>query len=374
MDDKGRGSEQVERVRRTLANHLHVLVGDRLPSQEEVDAVAHFLEAVDQLRASPQFKEEYRSLTLRSSSAAGQPPTLTAHLPDHHTLTALIVPFRRVWQATERCHYRAIHRILGEYVAGYTHFMGPLMFDADQKVCLGPPGSSGLSLTARDLIDVWINTRYMHTGKSRGVGRFTRQDFARFEKQAGPPSFAFAFVRLVCEAATCFENMRRYGKRLLAAVETHGMRPTFEVDPTEAVEWHTPGITPEDTPAHRIWRLRRRRKYQALASCLRLSEMPDVTLAQIVPLSDSWDTFLVAAGIRLTHTPDLREFVPGDMTGFCGCDDPFDAGAYVAGLKPRRGLLARRLDGELVWSGDALEVLRTQYEGFRQALMRQPFL
>ena len=71
------------------------------------------------------------------------------------------------------------------------------MFDPERVVCFHSPGEANLSLNVRDIIDVWINTRYMHTGKSGRVGRFTRQDFRRFEKQAGAPQFAFTFVHTI---------------------------------------------------------------------------------------------------------------------------------------------------------------------------------
>ena len=87
-----------------LRSTENVLIGAHFPSQDEVDAVAHFVEAVGEMRASPLLRKKYQALTLRSSEIPGFPARVSTDLPDQQTVAAVIVPFRRIWQVSEQCH------------------------------------------------------------------------------------------------------------------------------------------------------------------------------------------------------------------------------------------------------------------------------
>ena len=159
-----------------------------------------------------------------------------------------------------------------------------------------------------------------------------------------------------------------------SASRREARNPTRSTRPRKEASGGAPRASHRRTRPLRVWRLRRRRRYEAFANLLKLSEISDDAVSVMVEQSETFGEFVAAAHIRLVHAPELREYVRGEMTAFMGCSDPFNAGAWTDDSKPRRGLLALRNDGALLRSGDAMEVLRDQYSEFREALLKEPFV
>jgi len=106
------------------------------PSQPEIDAVAYFVEAVRELRSSPFFVEEYRSLSI--TMTAGEPKeNIQGVFPDRNIVRSTLVPFRRVWQQSEPCYHVKVSNILKRYVPKFRAFLNSLAFDGTVSVTNG---------------------------------------------------------------------------------------------------------------------------------------------------------------------------------------------------------------------------------------------
>ena len=95
------------------------------PSQFEIDAIAHFVEAVRELRKSPFFIEEHRSLSISNWGSKEGP---RGQFPDPQIIRAALVPFRRVWNQNEFCYYIKVANILRRYIPACRDIITLLLF------------------------------------------------------------------------------------------------------------------------------------------------------------------------------------------------------------------------------------------------------
>lgn len=345
-----------------------------LPSQKELDAVGHFVEAVRELRRSPFFVEEYSSL--RISMREGDPKeNIKGHFPDPNILQGMLVPFRRVWQQNEPCHHMKVAKILKKHVPDFRCFLDSVVFNDERTVVRNMPWFRDVVLSLTDVINVWLNTRYLHIGKSSRHGRFTREDFDNLNSQIGPVLFEFYFLSAVHEAGISFFNILQCAESFFRGFTKQGLTPSFPIRSVYEdgnVERKTIGYTPdEDTPSKRVWRLRRRRHYDGFNHFLDLIGCTDASVASLLTLSDSFDNFVKRSGIVLERTDDLRSLDKEDFTHFEGCIDNYPT--VLRNRRCRRGFVVKRRDGTLVWEEEYVPVLRDQYTEFREAFSKEQF-
>jgi hypothetical protein len=348
---------------------------EETPTPAEIDAVGHFVEAARELRSSPFFVEEYRSLSI--SMRQGDPKEkIRGRFPDPNVIRSVLVPFRRLWHQNEPCQYAKVTKILKRYVPDFRGFLDSLALDGSHSAVRQMPWLKNISLSFTDVIDVWLNTRYHHVGKSTRLGRFTREDFDRFSEGLGPVLFEFYFLSAVQEAGIACFNILQCAESFLRGFAKKGLTPSFALDPgpSEAnVERRTPGFTPaEDSPQQRVWRLRRRRHYDGINEFLSITSTTDSTVARFLPESTSFDEFADRCGVLLQQTEDIGTVDKEDCTNFGGCIDNHPTA--IRNRKSRRGFVARRRDGTLLWGEDYVPVLRDQYIEFRTAFLREPFV
>jgi len=344
------------------------------PSQREIDAVAHFVEAARELRQSPFFIEEYRSLSI-SKREGGPKEKIQGHFPDPSVVRGTLVPFRRIWHQNEPCHYTKVTKILKRYMPEFRGFLDSIVHDDTHSAVQRLPWSRDVSVTLRDVIDVWLNTRYHHVGRTSRVGRFTRADFDSLSQSIGPVVFEFFFLSGIQEVGMSFFNIQQCAESFLRVLERRDLRPSFQLGDAsteENVERTTPGFTPDgDSPAQRVWRLRRRRHYDGLNSFLDLINCSDTEAAELITLCSSFDDFVNHRGIILEHSGNFERIDMEGCTSFRGCLDNY--ATATRNRRSRRGFVAERMDGTLLWAEDYVPVLRDQYVEFRTALQREPF-
>ena len=336
--------------------------------------MAHFVEAARELRTSPFFVEEYHTLSI--SLRQGDPKEkIKGEFPDTNVIRSTLVPFRRLWHQNEPRHYARVTKILKRYVPEFRWFLDSLTLDGNRSAVRQLPWFKGLSLSLIDVIDVWLNTRYHHVGKSPRRGRFTRAGFERLNEGIGPVLFEYYFLSAVHEAGIAFFNILQCAESFLRGFAARGLTPSFALDPHPAeanVNRRTPGITPpEDTPEQRVWRLRRRNHYDGLSRFLTLIEAQDPIVAQILSDCSSFDDFAARCNITLQQTEDIGSIDKEDCTHFGGCIDNHPTA--MRNRHSRRGFVAKRRDGVLLWGEDYLPVLRDQYLEFRTAFLKEPF-
>ncbi|MCJ7793618.1 hypothetical protein MUP42_01655, partial [Candidatus Bathyarchaeota archaeon] len=292
---------------------------DDKPTQQEVDAVAHFVEAARELRRSPFFIEEYRTLSI--SMRTGDPKEkIKGHFPDTNILCAMLVPFRRLWQQSESCHYLKVANIIKKYIPNFRGFIDSILPDDKRAFVRLHPLFKDIDLSFSDVIDLWLNTRYMHVGKGSRRGRFDRSHYEQFKTEIGPVLFEYYFLASVQEAGICFFNMQQCAESFLKGFSRRGLSPTFALNTDigdSNVDRTTPGFTPEpDTPAQRVWRLRKRKLYDGFNKFLDLIQCPDARAVHLLGHCENFDDFAAEANISLLQTDDLGSIDKDDITHF----------------------------------------------------------
>jgi hypothetical protein len=344
------------------------------PIQHEVDAVAHFAEAVRELRASPFFIEEYHNLKL--SSRQGDPPeTIKGGFPDSNVVRAMLIPFRRVWQQRQPCNHAKVVKILKRYYPGSRGLIDAFVFSDSKAHTRGLPYYKNTTLLPSEVINLWLNTKEFHTGKSARDGRYTRQDFDRYEKQFGRVLFEYYFLSSVHEVAISFFNLGRSCEILLREWASKGIKPSFasSLAPSQNIQRTTPGFTPEtDAPAHRIWRLKRRRQHAAISNLIQGVPLSDEDLARHIRTIAEFDAFLADLKIACQEVEDIASVDKEHVSCYFGVSDSDEA--VWKNRKVRRGAVAMHESGAFFCSGDALPILRDQYLEIREAFLREPFV
>jgi len=345
-------------------------------SQEDVDAVAHFVEAVQELRRSPLLIEEYRDLRLVVRDKIAPPSPEGFPSPEH--VSAMLIPFRRLWQEGDPCYFRKVVKILKKANPSMASLIDSFVY-SDKTAVL--PFFRDAPLSPSATITIWLNTKYMHVGKSASVGKYTRQDFERYEREMGKARFEFCFLQAVCEVSRSFRNLEGYCRMFLTDCREKGLNPSFTLaDATDddSIKRETPGYpAPQDTPAHRLWRLRRRRRYDGIARFLALLEPQEKentdneVLSRHITKSASFDDFVSSLCLRLEQVPNAYAVTDADITNFNGTIDAYHTA--VKNMKSRRGFVAKRKDGSFLWSEDYVPILRDQYVELRAALLKEPF-
>ena len=349
------------------------------PSQSEIDALAHFVEAVQEMRGSPFFIEEYHNLSLRWTQ--GEPAEqVRARVPDENVVRAVLVPFRRVWQQREPCNFRKVANTIKRYDPTARGLVDSFTFSDHAVNVRKFPFFTNIALAPSDAIDLWLNTRYLHTGQSPSHGKYGRTDFESFERQIGPVLFESYFLNCVWEAGISFFNLQRMCVVFLKECEVKGIRCsfTFRVQPTPntvqgQIERKTPGFTPDaDDRAHRIWRLKRRRRHGAISDFFQQLPCSDKELVEYLKASATFDDFLSDRRIQLNQVDDLNTLDKNRMLYYSGVGDADHT--VWQNRKLRRGAFALREDGVFFFSGECVPVFRDQYQEFREAFLREPFV
>src|SRR5439155_19154224 len=139
-------------------------------AQEDVDAVASFVEAANELDLEPFFgKDEQFSF----SGMPGDGPA-TFHLGDRFHFRSALISFRRIWMPTEPSHWENVIRILT--CAGMPlEISNSASMQRDLVKTLITRDAGFLKgITAREVIELWLNTVFAHGGIE---GRNKRRDF-----------------------------------------------------------------------------------------------------------------------------------------------------------------------------------------------------
>jgi len=347
----------------------------KLPSQEELDAVAHFREGVAEIRRSPLFIEEFRNLSLKWTDS-GDPNSITAVLPEEMVVRDLLIPFRRLWQQGEPCHFRRVVNIIAKADPSHGTFIRSFAFTDDKATIRLFPWFKKFSISASDLVYMVINTRYMHVGIGQ-CGRFSRGDYENLKAAVDPVILEYAFLSTIHDVGLSFINIDSLGcKPFLAACEANELLPSFPLRHLEesvpGIERRTPGLSlPGVSLPQRMWRLRNRHRYDGINRFLAMINADDATFCHMVIEAPTFDGLLDLAGIALTQLSTFPSFDDISFRHWSGAMD--EQHTALRNKKSRRGFVAMRKDGEIFWTEDYVPILRDQYIEFRDALLKEPF-
>jgi hypothetical protein len=209
-----------------------------LLTSEEFEAIAKFVAVADELRHEPFLSEDNRD-TIIHFPDSGQRIVKFGHPA---FLKSAILPFRKLWMKNEPCNFEAIRDIIFHHFANlqldqwlYLKSFKPHYYEFHESQLnqsLPAALTTNKVTNVRDLIDIWLYTHAVHTGKSARVGRFTLNDFDDVDKQAGRAIFEYEFrTRFALHA---FNSYLNFHKIILEPIYqwllTKGYVPSFETE------------------------------------------------------------------------------------------------------------------------------------------------
>jgi len=222
--------------------------------QEDVDAVAAFVEAAEELCVSALFDEDRNCVSVSYVSHSPSDRLIVEQqLMAENDIRSALIPFRRIFMVKEPSYFDRVRGILHRHMTDAWSQSDLACTSSIYKTTtegwLGPqPLQSPPS--PKDVLDLWMNCKMFHSGRSQRTGRFSRDDFLRFEKQIGPELSEFLFQSAVHSFAICHLNLLPLAKQALANWEKQlGLRPSSP--PKPAIRDSCTCVTPSGTVVKR---------------------------------------------------------------------------------------------------------------------------
>lgn len=313
--------------------------------EKDAQAVANYVQTVHDLSVTPLFAEGHPNpLVGYYCRSDGERDQIEFSVADPYVLRAALVPFRKLWLPEEPCSYYKIVKILERHhnvVRWYVDFLRD-RYSSSRKSTFSWRVASRQAdeidenpLPAHDIIDLWLNSRLFHSGKSTRRGRFTQVDFEHERERIGPARFEYLFNAAVYDVAMQSTNLIELAQYTLEQFRnTHpetssGLdmisRPGIErfADGT-IIRRSSPGVTPDPcTPGEKLTLLRRENAFSSLDRALELLGSNNEAFAYHILVADNCESFLKAIGLRLVASMpnfDDKARIPVDDTGLQ--DDP----------------------------------------------------
>jgi hypothetical protein len=332
--------------------------GDR-PSPDEVDSLASFVEAIAELEAEPFFsRDEPRTL-----SATGD--KFTYRLGDRSHFRSALITFRRIWMQREAENFDRVCSIISKHTPPPSN--GFLVFERDAV-------RRELDVTNRELVDLWLNAVFAHSGL-RGTTKL-RHRFDLVIERYGNGRLEFAFRQIVFTLGLHYRNIKGLAQNLLKHWKAEfGMSPSFQAGSpfgTKRRERTTDGdlivressseYYSEETYDQRFTRILGRSEFHNLESMLKSLQLSDQELLRLVLRHDTC-TALVSESMLALRTVARMPENPASVEGFKFFSEFFDH---------RRRLICRLLatESEIVTDSDGLTILDSELQDLKRELIK----
>jgi hypothetical protein len=290
-----------------------------IPSQSEIDGIAHFTQAARELAASALFSEDHGTMDFAGHvNPAGEVEIEHVRLPSTKIRDSALFPFRRIWMEGEPSFYRKTLRDLKRYAPEVRHLAEHLEIELEKasRSHLDPWLARNVRLTPKEIIDLWLNTRLAHSGSTAAVGSFRREDFERHEREIGKVAFESLFVQAIQRIGGCFIAVLELTEQLLADWKQAGINPGFSFDNLDQDGTHvfadgtsitrsSPGLVIEhESPAERVLRLVKRHTFNSLSTFFEILEEPPEVIARAVIETKDLDVLLQSLGFSQRATSE----------------------------------------------------------------------
>lgn len=348
-------------------NKINMSYGDR-PSPDEVDSLASFVEAIAELEAEPFFsRDEPRTL-----SATGD--KFTYRLGDRSHFRSALITFRRIWMQRDAENFDRVCNIISKHTTPTSN--GFLAFERDavrRELEAYPSMPKRIDVTNRELVDLWLNAVFAHSGL-RGRTKL-RHRFDALIERYGSGCLEFAFRQVVFTLGLHYRNIKGLAQNLLKHWKAEfGMSPSFQAGSpfgTKRRERTTDGelivressseYYSEENYDQRFTRILGRPEFRNLESMLKSLQLSDRELLPHVLKHDTC-TALVNESMLTLRTVARMPENPASSEGLKFFGEFFDH---------RRGLIWRLLatDSEILTDADGLTILDSQLQDLKRELI-----
>lgn len=279
-----------------------------VPTQFEVNSLAAFIEAATELENEPFFSPDDQ---LKLVSHGGD--KIIAVLGDRFHFRSALVSFRRIWLEKEASYFYDVLKLIRKYE-------GDLFIDwlrREHQRIEKSPYCSGAGLTAKQLVDLWLNAVFAHHNirqKTKKSHWHDRVDFDRYAAKSSYAIFEFDFRKAVRDFGCCYRNalklvarpaFNRWGKEL-------GLKPEFKIGApfgSGIEETTTEGdviirrpsteFSGQETLEQKLIRLLARYEFSPLAAIFRSLQIPPQQLVTEILRSASYEDLLQRAGLKI---------------------------------------------------------------------------
>ncbi len=348
-----------------------------LPTQQEIDSVAHYTQAAFELKRCALFIEEHRTLGISGMPSDGP---VTYNLPDAIVRDAAVMPFRKMWMTREPSQFGKVSNTVGRRWPAAMSYVR--LFKKNFKQSTSGFLSDVIfrfnphNITPDQVVNLWLNCRLAHVGGTNSDGKLSRADFVRESNRLGAAKFEYLFVESIWTIGLSFIGFSQITSRLLAKWDTEGFNPSFVMDDIgsqnsgpeqngDRVHRSTPGVTvhPHDL-SMRLSLLRRRKALGHINYLLDLLEQGGNDSLALLRNSHSIEELIANANAEMrcvASTEGLRE----GFNAFSIVADDVTNAVYQS---IRKGLLFRYGERSYVAAGAAKEILDEQLVSLREEL------
>jgi hypothetical protein len=291
-----------------------------LPPQSVVDDIAHFMQAAKELGASPLFSEDHGRISFEGEINGGEVDLQHIVLPNPLVRDAAVLCFRKIWMANEPSNYQRTINALKRYAPA----LRGEVEDCEQQLAVwfrchtNSWVSKATSLAPRDVLELWINARLAHAGKTATKGRFTRADFETHVGALGLAHFEALFIHAVQAVGTGFLMLLRLAEKAMRDMWVPlGMDPeVFSASVAHAgtsidtlgvrLTRSSPGIVVEqETRRDRLARYLNRDAFTSLRRFFQLLRLDSLTCVELLAATSDLDAFLSSLPFtRTIERPD----------------------------------------------------------------------
>jgi hypothetical protein len=344
-----------------------VSIGDR-PTQDEVDSVASFAEAVAELEREPFFSPD----DPRKLVSVGD--KFTYHLGDRFHFRSALITFRRIWMKGDAENFEHVCNIIWKYTTpppnGFLQFIREEVREETNKLIEWP---KPLGVTGRELIDLWLNAVFAHSGLSGGVK--LRHRFDELLNRFGNGPLEFSFRHLVWAIGIHYKNVVKLAINLANVWrEAFDMKPSFRPgspfgtkrrerthDGELILRESSSEYFSEETYEQRFSRILGRLEFGSLQSLLKNLQFTDRELVRFVVKHDSYAAIVNESAFELR----VVQKAPADPESIKGLQ--FFGGVIDQTTGKTSNLIAS--ETEIVTDATGLAILDAQLRSFRHELI-----
>jgi hypothetical protein len=284
----------------------------QIPDQQEVNYLALFIEAAEELQREPFFGE-------REGSSASKPgDNRPAHFGNRFQFRSALISFRRIWRKDQPSHFFDICRLIEEFEGSGAGLAA--IRDQHQEYALRR--WKDFPLSSEQVVEVWLKAVFAETNlKLSKMARWRdRIDFDQLAKGCDA-----AFLESVCRTtvsaiATCYFHLLKIARPALARWEKdYGLRPEFQIGATDGppparAEANAPIVTSKPSTEHvgnetrqqRFERILSREPFKGLKAILATLHSDRAVVSGAVSSASSYQELVTKLGYAFVLTKQIH--------------------------------------------------------------------
>jgi hypothetical protein len=279
--------------------------------QDDVDRLALYLEIIEDMSFEPFYSKDEKM------SLSGATEEREFYMGDRAHFRSALISFRRLWMNDEPSNYKRVAKIVDRYRPGTK---GSHISQIDRNLYKDGLIFGPSDMTRKDLLELWINCVFAHSGQS-SKKKLQRRDFDKAVEKYGIGILEWNFRNIVSWAGKemikmGFEYIQPFMDEVVALT---GKRETFnrsspfgrsiqEVTKSNDVIYRKASskFHSDESAEHRFVRVLKRGEHHQMSSVIEKINVPPVEKLMSLLRSDDLEQFLRELGgaleIHEAHT------------------------------------------------------------------------